>query len=170
MTRRQVRTFRETFLLLAPFLLSFFRLSRAKENDENDAKGAWKRRHFLSLQDLRRPSIDERANESAELGGVFQSESLENRRWRRLECPRIYFAVRFFLRRAVQRGLRARTRLIFKVPDERNESRVSRFKLVLSILRPAGIIDSSLSLARFELEKTTEFIFKIQLIRTIQNS
>lgn len=122
-------------LLLPSFLpLSFFSFT---PGEKTTTPRGHEKEGIFSLQDLRRPSIDERANESAELQGVFQFESLENRRWRRRECPPYLFC-RPFLPRAGRS--RARTRLIFKVPDEWNESRVSRFKLVLSILRPAGLL------------------------------
>lgn len=136
-TRRQVRTFRERELsslcsCLRFFLFLFFSFT---PGEKTTMPRGHEKEGIFSLQDLRRPSIDERTNESAELQGVFQSESLENRRWR--ECPP-YLFYRPFLPPAGRS--RARTRLIFKVPDERNESRVSRFKLVLSILRPTGLL------------------------------
>lgn len=140
--RRQVRTFRERelSLLFAPslrFLLFLFLLFFSFTPGEKTTRPRGREKEgIFSLQDLRRPSIDERANECAELQAVFQSESLENRRWR--ECGPYLFC-RPFLPPAGRS--RARTRLIFKVSGERNESRVSaRFELVLSILRATGLL------------------------------
>lgn len=124
MTRRQVRTFRELFSLCSfpPFFFFFFFfflfffIYPEREND--DAKGARKRRHFLvarfTASKYRREGERERgASRSFPVWIAGKSTVTPTR-----VSP--YLFCRPFLPPADRS--RARTRLIFKVPDERKQS------------------------------------------------
>lgn len=131
-TSRQARTFLEfTFLFSRAFFLSlfffFFRLPRARKR-RCQRQGGTKKEAFspCKIYDVQ---VSTRGRTSAELR-VSQSESPENRRRCRRECPCIYFpacrssarlSARSFLPPAMANRSRARAELIFKVPDGRND-------------------------------------------------
>lgn len=110
-----------------PPIFFLFHLPQARKRQCREQGERGYEKGSFSLQDLRRPSIGERANER----GASRSFPSPNR-WKidgDENVPRIYFTirpsvcpfVRFFLSLAMEGRSRARARLIFKVPDERND-------------------------------------------------